>query len=72
MTFQHKWWSKLIGSLTLVFAHPMVAVYFLITHQQIFLIGNAIMTTGGIYGTWRALRQRRQTRQVIDDGDRPQ
>jgi lipoprotein signal peptidase len=62
LTIRHEWWAKLFGSLTLVIAHPVVAMYFLVTDQKFFIIGNAIMTAGGIYGIWRALTQRRAQR----------
>lgn len=58
LTFLHGWRPKLAGSLLLVVAHPTVAAYFLSTGQPIFVLGNAVMTAGGLYGTWRALRVR--------------
>jgi len=58
LTFVHSWKSKLAGSLLLVVAHPVVAAYFLATGQPIFVLGNAVMTAGGLYGTWRALKLR--------------
>lgn len=60
LTFLHGWRPKLAGSLVLVVAHPTVAAYFLSTGQPIFVLGNAIMTAGGLYGIWRALRARRR------------
>jgi ABC-type nickel/cobalt efflux system permease component RcnA len=62
LTIRHAWQSKLAGSLVLVFAHPMVAVYFALTGQPFFIIGNVIMTGAGLYGCWRALRARRMER----------
>jgi len=59
LTFLHGWRPKLAGSLLLVVAHPTVAAYFLSTDQPIFVLGNAAMALGGLYGTWRALRARR-------------
>lgn len=72
LTIRHDWRAKLAGSLVLVFAHPMVAVYFALTGQPFFIIGNVIMTGAGLYGCWRALRARRAERrnQAIADAVR--
>lgn len=62
LTIRHSWQTKLAGSLVLVVAHPMVAVYFIATGQPIFTLGNAIMTCAGLYGCWRARCARRLER----------
>lgn len=67
LTFVHSWKSKLAGSLLLMIAHPTVAVYFLATGQPIFVLGNAVMTAGGVYGIWRAFRFRSATAQAARD-----
>lgn len=66
LTIRHSWRTKLAGSLVLVVAHPMVAVYFVATGQPIFTLGNAIMTCAGLYGCWRALMARRFARYNAD------
>lgn len=58
LTFRHSWQAKLAGSLVLVIAHPGVAVYFALTEQPFFIVGNACMAAAGCYGTWRALKLR--------------
>lgn len=60
LTFRPSWRTKLAGSLVLVVAHPGVAVYFALTGQPFFIVGNVFMAAAGCYGTWRALRLRRQ------------
>jgi ABC-type nickel/cobalt efflux system permease component RcnA len=69
LTIRHSWRAKLAGSLVLVVAHPMVAVYFAVTGQPFFIIGNVIMTGAGLYGSWRALRARRHDRQRAEMAD---
>lgn len=59
LTIRHDWRAKLIGSAVLCVAHPMVAVYFLLTGQPFFILGNVIMTGAGIYGITRALKLRK-------------
>ena len=59
LTIRHDWQAKLSGSAVLCLAHPMVAVYFLVTGQPFFILGNAIMTCAGVYGIARALHLRK-------------
>ena len=66
LTIRHAWRAKLAGSLVLVLAHPMVAVYFALTGQPFFILGNVIMTGAGLYGSWRALRVRALERRYPD------
>ena len=63
LTFRPSWRTKLAGSLVLVVAHPGVAVYFALTGQPFFIVGNVFMAAAGCYGTWRALRLRALERQ---------
>jgi hypothetical protein len=70
LTIRHNPRAKIVGSLVLVVAHPGIAVYFVLTHQAVFLLGNAIMTLAGVYGAVRGYRALQQ-KQGPDEGVSP-
>lgn len=59
LTIRHSWRAKVGGAAVLLVAQPGIAVYFVLTGQPVFLLGNAIMTGAGVYGVTKGLRQRR-------------
>lgn len=62
LTIRHSWRAKVAGAAVLLVAHPGIAVYFVLTGQPIFLVGNAIMTGAGLYGVQRGLQLRSRER----------
>jgi hypothetical protein len=60
LTIRHTWKAKVAGAAVLLVAHPGIAVYFVVTGQPVFLLGNAIMTGAGVYGVVLGLRARRR------------
>lgn len=68
LTIRHSYRAKIAGAAVLLVAQPGIAVYFVLTGQPVFLLGNAIMTGAGVYGVAKGLRQRRHERESREAG----
>lgn len=69
LTIRHSYRAKIAGAAVLLVAQPGIAVYFVLTGQPVFLLGNTIMTGAGVYGVARGLRQRRRARAMAESAD---
>lgn len=66
LTIRHSWRAKVGGAAVLLVAQPGIAVYFVLTGQPVFLLGNAIMTGAGVYGVTRGLQQRASAKAMAE------
>lgn len=66
LTIRHSYRAKIAGAAVLLIAHPGIAVYFVLTDQPVFLLGNAIMTGAGAYGVTRGFQQRASAKAMAE------